>query len=134
FPVLFFRFTPRKAYVGPNWPFMAYPPFLAMAVMAGPGIRLQKITRGIWSGVLLVILGLVITRYSPFSKPIKSREFFEFEELYGVAREKSPLFARSYQMASRLSFEMKKPIYKLRGFNRRDAYDFWEGSLPPSHF
>lgn len=40
------------------------------------------------------------------------------------------MFARSYQMASQLSFELKQPVYKLHGMNRRDFYDFLSESHP----
>lgn len=132
-PLLFFFQTSFKGYVEANWPITAYPALLAIAVLGG-GQRLQLITRWIWGVLIAVLLLLITTQYSPFEKPIKTREFFEFEELYETAKTKEPLFARSYQMASRLSFESKRMIYKLRGLNRKDSFDFWEGSLPPNEF
>lgn len=132
-PLFFFFFTSFRGHVEVNWPIVAYPSLLAIAVRGGH-IRLQMITRWVWAFVILATFLLITTRYSPFKKPIKTREFFEYESLYQVAYTKSPLYARSYQMASRLSFEAKKIIYKLRGLNRKDAYDFWPGSIPPSHF
>lgn len=132
-PLLFFFQTSFKGYVEANWPITAYPALLAIAVLGG-GQKIQVITRWIWGVLIAVLFLLISTQYSPFQKPIKTREFFEFETLYDTARTKEPLFARSYQMASRLSFESKKMIYKLRGFNRKDSFDFWEGSLPPDQF
>lgn len=132
-PLLFFFFTSFRGYVEANWPIAAYPSILAMAVLGG-GERFQKATRLVWGALLIGAFTLISTQYSPFEKPIKTKEFFEFEELYEIARVKSPLYVRSYQMASRLSFETKKMIYKLRGFNRKDSYDFWEGSKPTDHF
>lgn len=132
-PLLFFVLTSFKGYVEANWPIMAYPAIFALAVWSG-GQRLQVFTRWVWGGALIIAALLVVTRYSPFEKPIKANEFYEYEEIYGLLKEELPLFARSYQMASRLSFENKKIVYKLRGYNRVDAYDFWEGSIPPKHF
>lgn len=132
-PLLFFMITSFKGYVEANWPIAAYPALLAIAVVGG-GEKVQLFTRWVWGILIAVAFILISTQYSPFEKPIKTREFFEFEELYKVAKTKDPLFARSYQMASRLSFESKKMIYKLRGLNRVDSFDFWEGSLPPEEF
>tara|TARA_Y100001935_G_scaffold233244_1_gene215507 strand:+ start:1585 stop:2901 length:1317 start_codon:yes stop_codon:yes gene_type:complete len=132
-PLIFFLFTSFSGYVEANWPIVSYPAIFALTVQAG-GKRIQKWTKLFWAVIVLIVFGLVITQYSPFKKPIKTREFFEFQDLYSSIEKYEPLYARSYQMASRLSFEKKKMIYKLRGLNRRDAYDFWPGSLPSSHF
>jgi 4-amino-4-deoxy-L-arabinose transferase-like glycosyltransferase len=132
-PLFFFFFTSFRGYAEANWPIAAYPAVYALVALEG-GEFWQKSARWFWGGVTALLLFLIFTGYSPFSEPIKTREFYEFQSLYKVAAEKEPLFARSYQMASRLSFAAKKEVYKLRGMNRRDAYDFWVGSLPPAHF
>jgi len=133
-PLAFFFYTSFSGYVEANWPISAYPAFLALAVYGGGGERLQLFTRWVWGLFFFAAFALVTTKYSPTSKPIKTKEFYEFESLYDLPKTKSPLFARSYQMASRLSFESKSMVYKLRGINRKDSYDFWEGSQPPEHF
>src|SRR5262249_55322116 len=69
-------------------------------------------------------------RWSPTGEPIKTKEFFEFDSLRTIARDHDPLFARSYQMAAKLSFDLKKDIPKLRDMNRKDFYDFISESLP----
>lgn len=132
-PLLFFVLTSFRGYVEANWPIMAYPAIFAVAVWSG-GQRAQVFTRWFWGTALLLAMVLVFTRYSPFEKPIKANEFYEYEGIYHLLDKELPIFARSYQMASRLSFEGKRTVYKLRGHNRVDAYDFWEGSLPPRHF
>ncbi len=132
-PLLFFLNTSFKGYVEANWPIMAYPALIAWAVHSN-NVKVQIFTRWFWAAAVAAAFVLVTTQYSPFRKPIKTKEFYEFTDLYPYVETHQPLFARSYQMASRLSFETKKPVYKLRGFNRIDSFDFWEGSLPPKQF
>ena len=36
-------------------------------------------------------------------------------------------------MASKLSFERRHPVYKLRGMNRHDEYDRMDGSMPKTN-
>ena len=33
-------------------------------------------------------------------------------------------------MAAKLHFELRRPVYKLKGMNRKDFYDYLEGSVP----
>ncbi len=49
-----------------------------------------------------------------------------------MAAKLDPVYARSYQMASKLSFDVKKNIYKLKNINRRDFYDGISESEPKS--
>jgi 4-amino-4-deoxy-L-arabinose transferase-like glycosyltransferase len=130
-PLVFFLTTTFKGYVEVNWPIVAYPAVFALAVF---GINQSaKVLRGtyyFWAFVLAAMFFLIITRWSPTGEPIKTKEFFEFEVLTPVAKDHSPLFARSYQMAAKLSFDLKRPIPKLRGLNRRDYYDFIQASMP----
>lgn len=134
-PLFFFLLTSFRGYVEANWPIMIYPAFLGVVVLGRePWPFVFKFTKIFWGGVIALACALILTNYSPFSKPIKTREFFEFESLYNISKTYSPLFADSYQMASRLSFAANKMVYKLRGINRTDSFDFWDGSQPPDHF
>jgi hypothetical protein len=33
-------------------------------------------------------------------------------------------------MAAKMHYELKRPVYKLRGMNRRDFFDYLEESVP----
>ena len=35
-------------------------------------------------------------------------------------------------MAAKIHFELRRPVYKLKGMNRRDFYDYLDGSEPKS--
>lgn len=130
-PLGFFVLTSFKGYVEANWPIVAYAEVLGLAVLVWPkGSKAYRATVGIWSLALVLMFGLILTRWSPTGEPIKTREFFEFEPLRNAAAQHEPIYARSYQMASQLTFDLKKPVYKLRGMNRRDFYDFLSESQP----
>lgn len=135
-PLAFFILTSFRGYVEANWPIISYPAVFALAVLAMPGAtRAYRATIGVWSAALIAVFVLILTQWSPTGKPIKTREFFEFESLRTAAAEYSPIYARSYQMASQLSFDLKKPIYKLNGMTRRDFFDFLSESVPTGdHF
>lgn len=130
-PLLFFVFTSFRGFVEANWPIAAYPAILALAIFGlGHWRKLYQATIGIWAFAIVLMFLLIVTRWSPTGEPIKSKEFFEFEVLTPEVEKRQHVFARSYQMAAKLSFELKRPVPKLKGMNRRDYYDFIEESEP----
>jgi 4-amino-4-deoxy-L-arabinose transferase-like glycosyltransferase len=130
-PLLFFVITSFKGSVEANWPIVSYFGVFALAALYLDHFTLGlKSTLAFWSFVLVAIFGLITTRWSPTGEPIKTKEFFEFNVLETIASQHDPIFARSYQMASKLSFEMKRQIPKLKFMNRRDYYDFQADSEP----
>ena len=72
----------------------------------------------------------IIIAEPPWSKNLKFREFHQFDRVIEVARTYAPLYARSYQMAAKMHFELKRPVYKLKGMNRRDFFDYLKESEP----
>ena len=130
-PLLFFLYTSTKSNVEANWPIVAYTEVFVLAVLwLKQPTRAFRWTIGIWAFAMFAMLALIITRWSPTGEPIRSREFFQFEPLVSFANDHDPVYARTYQMASTLSFLTKKPIYKLRGMNRIDFFDFLDESEP----
>jgi 4-amino-4-deoxy-L-arabinose transferase-like glycosyltransferase len=131
-PLLFFMFTTSRGYVEANWPIAAYPAVFALAAsqypLSGRGL---SITCWIW-GILLSALAVVIIVQPSWSKRLKFREFHQFDRVVEAGAPLQPLFARSYQMASKLHFELRRPVFKLKGMNRRDFFDYLEGSRPMS--
>lgn len=136
-PLAFFLFTTFRGYVEANWPIVAYPPLFALAVSHYPVNRSSlKITLGIWASLLITLAVAIFIRPSWTSK-IKLREFHQFDSVIEMvkSRNPSPLFVRSYQMAAKMSFELNRPIYKLRGMGGRiDFYDFLPESEPSTQF
>jgi hypothetical protein len=132
FPLLFFLATTSRGYAEANWPIVAYPPIFALAVGTIPaGRRSIQITLRIWATVL-TCAAVVILWQPPWAKGSKFREFNQFASVIEKAHGLSPLYARSYQMAAKMQFELKQPVYKLRGMNRKDFYDYLPESDPES--
>ena len=129
-PLLFFLVTTSRGYSEANWPIVAYPAVFALAASTIPQSRRAiQITLRIWA-VLLAGLALIILFQPDWSKPLKFREFNQFDKVTYHARNLEPLFARSYQMAAKMNFDLQRPVYKLRGMNRKDFYDFLPESEP----
>jgi 4-amino-4-deoxy-L-arabinose transferase-like glycosyltransferase len=129
-PLAFFLFTTYRGYVEANWPIVAYPAIFALAVSAYPlNLRAIQGTVLLW-GVLIASMAVIVIAQPPWSKALKFREFHQFDRAVAVAKPYEPLYARSYQMAAKMHFELKRPVYKLKGMNRRDFFDYLEDSEP----
>ncbi len=132
-PVLFFLLTTARGYAEANWPIAAYPAIFALAASWYPvNSRSLISTALIWAGLMAFMLTVILTRPN-WTRDYKFREFHQFDAITEVARDLDPLYTRSYQMAAKLSFDLKRPVYKLRGMNRKDFFDFLEESEPKSN-
>lgn len=134
-PVVFFFLTSFKGKVEPNWPSIAYPAIISIGVMAARRLFAIKFTLWFWSAVSIIVVSQAIFQWLPpkYGNKLKTRELVRFNNIIKYIRshpEMRPLYARSYQMASKLSFETQEPIFKLHTFNRIDFYDFIDQSKP----
>ena len=131
-PLVFFFCTTFGGYVEANWPIAAYPAVFALAVTSWPrGARSLQLTIALWAVVVSSLFAIIIFR-PVWSRPMKFREFHQFDSLVQPVQSLSPLFARSYQMAAKLHFALQRPVFKLKSMNRKDFYDFLEESDPGS--
>jgi 4-amino-4-deoxy-L-arabinose transferase-like glycosyltransferase len=129
-PLLFFLATTARGYAEANWPIVAYPALFALAAASVPrNVRSLQITLAVWAALFTGLFSVALLQ-PEWSKSMKFREFNQFEHVIGAARDLRPLYARSYQMAAKLHFELGRPVYKLRGMTRRDFYDFLPESDP----
>jgi 4-amino-4-deoxy-L-arabinose transferase-like glycosyltransferase len=129
-PLAFFFTTTFRGYVEANWPIVAYPAIFALAVSMVPAANYSlRLTEVLW-GTLLAALAVLILAQPPWTKNMKFREFNQFDRLVEVSKPFEPLFARSYQMAAKLHFEQRRPVFKLHGMNRKDFYDYLRESDP----
>jgi 4-amino-4-deoxy-L-arabinose transferase-like glycosyltransferase len=130
-PLLFFFYTSFKAHVEANWPVIAYPSALSLAVLNQRNSRAMRYTGLFWGFALLIVLSQIAHPWIPL-KPdqLKTSEFTRFDELDRASRELQPFFASTYQMAAALSYKQGRMIYKMQGMNRRDFYDFLPMSMP----
>ena len=130
-PLAFFLFASFKGKVEANWPVMVVPPFLwLMTIWREKHRRMVMIPAAIWAFLTVTVISAWFI--IPKDQIAKTRmgELMLYEELAKEVKDIQPLFGRTYQMASVLSFELKAPIYKLKGYQRKDMYDFWPGSDP----
>ena len=130
-PFVFFLFTTARGYVEANWPIAAYPATLALAVAYAPARRWWAGTAAVWATLLAVLSFAIVTAPANLSAT-KLREFHHFDGVVARVHDVTPLYARSYQMASRLSFDLGRPVYKVRGMLRHDFFDELPGSVPPA--
>ncbi|MDC0980341.1 glycosyltransferase family 39 protein [Bdellovibrionales bacterium] len=133
-PLLFFFLATFKADSEANWPIASYPALLALALLDTKGRRLIKGTLVLWGTLFLIVFSHSLLPWLPIDeKQLKSSEFTHFNSLIKLLkkeRELRPIYGYSFQMASKLSYEMKEPVYKLKGLNRKDFYDFLPQSTP----
>lgn len=134
FPVAFFLLTTFRGYSEANWPIAAHAAFAALAIGAIKSFyRPIYIMSAIWGLCLITVLSVAMQNPLPaFVAQTKLRDLHAYSELLPYITTHKPLFARTYQMAAKMSYDSGVPIYKLRGFNRRDFYDTLEESRPQS--
>lgn len=131
-PMIFFFMTSFKGRVEANWPIIAYPALLSLAVLQTQNLKSLKVPIAVWMTLLVL---LIVDLRRPFIQlNLKTHDLVEFDDLTKVADQYRPLFARSYQMAAKLSFDSKQPVYKLNGLSRRDFFDVLPQSLPRENF
>ncbi len=130
-PLVFFALSSLKGRVEANWPLVAYPSVFALACARYTSFIWIKRTLGLWFVAGLIAVSEVIVPWIPVEpEKLKTYEFVVYDHLVPIAQEYTPFFASSFQMAATLSYEMKRPVYKLNGINRRDYYDYKLESFP----
>lgn len=135
-PLIFFFLTSFRGVVEINWPIVAYPSLLALAVMAAGSFKPIKLTNIFW--VSVAILTALQIQFGFIKKaPNKMSELVQFQQIVDVREKYEPLYCQTYQMCSWVWYETKKPIYKLWGISRIDYYDNFDQGFPgnlPSQF
>jgi 4-amino-4-deoxy-L-arabinose transferase-like glycosyltransferase len=129
-PLLFFFITTSHGYAEANWPIVAYPAVIALAVASLPrNLRGLQATIALWWAFMALLFAIVILQ-PDWARTSKSKEFHGFDALIAASRPLEPLYARSYQMAAKMHFELRRPVFKLKGMNRVDFYDYLDESEP----
>ncbi|WP_415061739.1 ArnT family glycosyltransferase [Bdellovibrio sp.] len=128
-PWLFFLLTSFRALVEANWPIIAYPAALALALFHPKIQQWLKYYVIFWGAVVSVVIGTV---FIPNLRRLndKIEEPYLFQQLSQVAHEVSPLYASSYQMASSIWYFSKVPTFKLKGISRWDFFDTLPEAIP----
>lgn len=132
-PLLFFLFSSFRARAEANWPIVAYPVIIALAVRYGSVVSAKWLTYTyrLWIAALLLAIPFVFLKKEiPFLKINKLTEIYDLIKVSKISDKYKPLYAANYQMASYLSYLTKQNIYKLKDMSRRDFYDYLSESTP----
>jgi 4-amino-4-deoxy-L-arabinose transferase-like glycosyltransferase len=135
FPLAFFFVTSFKARSEANWPIAATPAVLALAFLYAkdsvPRLRWLKATAVLWVVALAIVLSQLALSWLPIDpNRLKTGELTHFEPFVAAVQNLDPVYGSSYQMASYVSYRLKRDINKLYGINRKDFYDFYPPSRP----
>ncbi len=133
-PLLFFTLTSFRALVEANWPIIAYPAILALALFHPKIVQWYRFYVTFWG---LIFTMVILTLFAPALRKLSDKvaEPYHFQELSEVAKEYSPLYGSSYQMAASLWYFSKVPVFKLKDISRFDFFDTLPEANPSgSHF
>ena len=132
-PILFFFLTSFRAIVEANWPIIAYPAILALAISYP---RIRKWLTYYVAFNAFVIMVVVATLFVPSLRSINEKisEPYAFQELSEETKNFQPLYASSYQMAASLWYFSKTPVFKLKEISRYDFFDTLEEKTPAENF
>lgn len=128
-PLVFFFFTSFRALVEANWPIIAYPTFLMLAIQHPRMRSWQRLYVGFYGAIVVLVLA---TLWVPQLRKLSDKvsEPYEFQTLAQETKEFQPLYASSYQMASSLWYFSKVPVYKLKDISRFDFFDTLPEAIP----
>ncbi|MGE3974076.1 MAG: ArnT family glycosyltransferase [Bdellovibrionales bacterium] len=133
FPILFFFFSSFKGRAEGNWPILAYPTLYSLAVIQANQIKWAKGTAITWAVCLALVLSEVFFRWVPIQKDgFKTSEFYRYDGWIPIYEKYQPFYASTFQMASTLSYKLKRPVYKMAGVGRKDFYDFLPEAKGPN--
>ena len=130
-PLLFFLYSSFKGRVEGNWPIIAYPCLIVLALMNEKRTAWVRWTVGIWATLGFLVASQIAFHWMPIDpEKLKTKELNQHQVFVKIAESYQPFYMHSFQMASKVWYESKIPTYKLRGASRRDFYDFLPGSIP----
>lgn len=128
-PLIFFFLTSFRALVEANWPIVAYPAMIALAVLGGITKFHVKIYTLFWGLITLVVLSTL------FISPLRNlndkiAEPYLYSELARETADYRPLYGNSYQLSSSLWYFSHNPVFKLSGISRYDFFDTFPEAKP----
>lgn len=130
FPLLFFLGSSTQAHVEANWPIMAHPAVIALAVLNARKETLLKFTFVFWLLSAVLASSELVFRWVPLSITDKIHEHAYYDDLVDVASRFEPIYGSRNQMAAQLTYKLKKDVHKLRSKEPHDFYDYFNGSIP----
>jgi len=127
FIYLFFLYSATKGHVEANWTLQALP---ALWFIVAQFLN-QCLTQMIASTWVILLVPIVTHWVSPWMQyaPDKLNEVHNYQEIIREVRNCPHIFTSSYQSAGLLSYYSKRQVYKVRGVNRPDHFDFISPSI-----
>jgi len=138
FPMAFFLYSSCKSRVEGNWPMMAHPEVMSLALI---NVRFGtrewkwlKWTAGVWIMGTLILSSQVVYPWLPVDpNKLKTSEFTRFDVyIPDLKAAQVPIYLGSYQAASDMSYKLHRQLCKMIGLGRRDFFDFEPQCLPTS--
>lgn len=123
----FFFFSTMSKKFEANWTIFLTAPLILLSIQSALWDRKWlKVTLGI--SFAIVMLARVLLVFDPAT--IKIRRLTEFHGWKEWAKEVNqkcdqPIMANTYQIASKLSFYLNRPIHALNYNSRKNQFDFW---------
>jgi len=126
--VIFFLISTVSKKFEANWTIFLAPPLI---LLVAPSALWEKtwVRRTLAASVLIVMLARVLFIFDPSTVRIK--RLGEFNGWASWAKEiddkcPQPVLANTYQMASKLSFYLNRPVHALNYNSRKNQFDYWD--------
>lgn len=110
-----------------NWTIFLAAPLILLSAPSGLWDR-KGIRIALFSSVVIVFAGRILFVFDPSVVKIKRlKEFHGWESWAKTLDEKcdQPIMANTYQIASKLSFYLQKPVHALNYHSRKNQFDYW---------
>ncbi|KYG66635.1 hypothetical protein AZI86_06205 [Bdellovibrio bacteriovorus] len=128
-PLLFFLLTSFRALVEANWPVIAYPSLLTLALFHPKTLKWSKSYMIFWgTAISVVVLSIWVPQFRNINEKVS--EPYEFQSFVPLVQEYQPLYGASYQISSSLWYFSKIPVFKLKDTSRFDFFDTLPESIP----
>jgi 4-amino-4-deoxy-L-arabinose transferase-like glycosyltransferase len=129
-PIAFFLLTSFRGNVEANWASMAYPVLIALALYGRSRFRWAQATAAVWAVLLVAVASHVAWPWLPLVRDRLRDELTAFDFFHPYVIRYQPFYADSYQMASKLSYDLRMQVYQLPGLGRTSVYYFLPEARP----
>jgi 4-amino-4-deoxy-L-arabinose transferase-like glycosyltransferase len=129
-PIVFFLLTSFRGNVEANWTSVAYPVLIALALYGRNRFRWAQATAAVWAVAVIVVASHVAWPWVPLGRDRLRQEFTVFDFVHPFVIRYQPFYADSYQMASKLSYDLRMPVYQIPGLLRASVYSYLPEAIP----
>lgn len=129
-PIAFFLLTSFRGRVEANWTSIAYAVLIALALYGRSRFRWAQATAAVWAVAVVVVASHVAWPWLPLSRDRLRHEFTVFDFVHPLVGRYQPFYADSYQMASKVSYDLRVQVYQLPGLGRASFYSYLPEAIP----